>query len=629
MQSKKSCFNGPVFRKNLTRFAPAWLLYGLCLVLGILLLYSNGGTMKQWHFAANLTEMPQVVSFLNLIYAPIVAQLVFGDLFSSRMCNALHAMPIRRESWYVTHILSGLSFAAIPTLVMSILATVLSTGSIIENAWQIPWLIFAASMLEFVCFFGIAALCVMCAGNRLTMVLLYALVNAGAYITFWLIDTVYTPMLYGVITPSTLAETLTPIGHMVDNAFLRTPHAIYDLREIYGDKLEGAVSTFIIVTESWNTLLIWAGVGIGFTLVGLVLYKNRDLECAGDALAFRILEPAFQVLGALVAATAAQFLLHMFTGVQESNYLFLISGLVVGWFACRMLIERSTRVFRLRSWLGLAGLAVALAVSLLCTHLDVFGIETWQPKLEDIESAKLSTAWNYEYTEEEDLQKILDMQSEALSSRLEDSGNYIQDENGQWVRFTDYNVTVEEREKYSNIECRKAFHTTITYTLKNGKLVQRNYCIWSDGQAGDNARNLLSRWEVITNDRIYENGLPTEERVLDRVMQNPEGLYIEGLAEEIEAPDRALLDSLLAAVQADCEEGNMAQYYYLHNGHFRKENPDSEAGYYYRGSLQVNLSGGGYGVYLDIFPECRHTLKWLEDHGWLAYEIFENNLAWY
>ena len=41
MQSKKSCFNGPVFRKNLTRFAPAWILYTLCLILGMTLLYTD------------------------------------------------------------------------------------------------------------------------------------------------------------------------------------------------------------------------------------------------------------------------------------------------------------------------------------------------------------------------------------------------------------------------------------------------------------------------------------------------------------------------------------------------------------------------------------------------------------
>lgn len=629
MQSKRSCFNGPVFRKNLTRFAPAWLLYTLCLILGTLLIYNNGGTAKQWHFAANMLEMPQIMGLINLLYAPIVVQLLFGDLYSSRMCNALHAMPLRRETWYCTHILSGLSFAAIPMLVMSLLVSLLSAGSIIRSAWQIAWLTFAASMLEFVCFFGIALLSAMCAGNRLTMVLLYSLINGGAFIAYWLIDTVYTPMLYGVVTPDTLAENLTPIAHILDNAFLKTPDTLYDLRQLYGDKLEGAVSSFVILSESWTTLLIWAGVGIGFALVGLWLYQKRDLECAGDALAFRILEPAFQVLGALVASAAAQFLLYMFMNQQTSNYLFLASGLVVGWFTCRMLIERSTHVFRLRSWLGLAGLTAVLAVSLVCTHMDIFGIAVWQPRLEDIRSAELSNAWDLQLTDKEDIQKILNMQSEALSTRLEDPGTYIQDENGQWVRFYDNNITVEEREEYSKIESRKVFYTTITYTLNSGKTISRRYNIWADGQAGDDAREILSRWELVNDDRVYVNGNKTEQRVLDLVLQNPEALYIEGVSGSIEKPDREMLEGLIAAIRADCEDGNMAQSSYLHTGHFRQEFPDSATGYYYRQNLYVDFTGNNYSWSISVYPECEHTLNWLRENDLLSWDVFETNLAWY
>ena len=628
MRSKRSCFNGPVFRKNLTRFAPAWMLYTLCLVLGTLLVYNDGGTMKQWHFANHMLEMPQVMGLLNLFYAPVVALLIFGDLYVSRMCNALHAMPLRRETWYVTNFFSGIAFAAIPTAVMALLSTLLSAGSIIQDAWQIPWLTFAASMLEFVCFYGIALMCVMCAGNKLTMVLLYSLVNGGAFLTYWLIDTVYTPMLYGVITPNALADMLTPIAQMLDNTFLDTQDSLYSLREAFGDDLAGAVSTFEFVKENWITLMIWAGVGLGFTLVGLVLYKNRDLETAGDALAFSVLEPLFQVLGAVVAATAGQFLLYIFTGESDGNYLVLGSGLLVGWFACRMLIDRSTRVFRLRSWLGLAGLTVVLALSLVATRMDVLGIAVWQPQAEEVESVQLSNA-AYTFTDPEDIQKILNIHAEALDTRLEQSGSYIQDENGQWVLFTDYNITADKREEYANMDCRLAFHTTITYTLKNGETVRRRYNLWSDGQAGDDARALLSRWEILSGDLVYKNGEPTEEKVLDLVLKNPQSLYVEGLDNWIEAPDRQTLEGLLAAIQADCDEGNMAPGYYLHSGHFRKEDPNMEGGYYYRGYLQVNLEGSDRGWYLDIYPECRHTLAWLRDNGLLTYDVMEGSLAWY
>ena len=119
MQSKTSFFNKTVFKKNLTRFAPVWGVYTLCLVLGVFLLYSNGGTAKQFHFARNMADMVQVMAVVNLGYALIVAQLLFGDLYNSRMCNMLHAFPLRRESWFVTNIVTGLVFSLVPTLVMA------------------------------------------------------------------------------------------------------------------------------------------------------------------------------------------------------------------------------------------------------------------------------------------------------------------------------------------------------------------------------------------------------------------------------------------------------------------------------------------------------------------------------
>ena len=61
MRSRTSCFNATVFRKNLLRFAPVWGVYTLCLVMGILLMYTNGGDMKQYYFARHMTDRKSVV----------------------------------------------------------------------------------------------------------------------------------------------------------------------------------------------------------------------------------------------------------------------------------------------------------------------------------------------------------------------------------------------------------------------------------------------------------------------------------------------------------------------------------------------------------------------------------------
>ena len=635
MRSRTSCFNATIFKKNLTRFAPAWGLYTLCLVLGTLLVYSNGGTMKYWHFANNMTQMPQYMALINMAYAPVVAQLLFGDLFSGRMCNALHAMPIRRESWFFTNILSGLTFSILPGLVMAMLSTVLCSGSLIENAWQIPWLTLAASTLQFICFYGISIFATMCAGNRLGMLLIYGLLNAGAFIAYWLVDTVYTPMLYGVNTPSKLVEALTPIANMLDNRFIETEHEWWTLKELFGEKLEGASSSFSLVPETWMNLLVWVAAGVVFALIGLVLYKKRDLECAGDTLAFHVLEPVFQVLGSVVCAGAAQFFLYMFIGTSSVNYLFLASGLVVGWFACRMLIERNTRVFQMKNWVGLACLTAVIAVSLFLTHVDILGIEEWQPEAEDVASVEISYG-TYELTDKEDIQKIIDIQSEALETRLE-SGNaygYIQNEAGEWVMFEgNAAVNAEELAQLSDLEGRYAFYINMVYHMESGKDVSRSYVLWADGQAGDHYRNILSRWELVNSDAYYVDNKETEEKVLTRVLADMDEIYIDGhtlkASEMTQEKLTELAKDFLSAVKADCAEGNMAQNGRLHKGHFRKEHEDASTGYSYRPSLSVSLRGTEDNWYIDIFPDSHHTIKWLQEHDLLDFEIRDNILVWY
>lgn len=624
MQSKKYSCNPTILYKNITRFAPVWGLYTLCLILGIFLIYSNGGTMKEFHFAHNIAQLSQVMAMVNLVYAPVVAQLLFGDLFNSRMCYAMHAMPVRRENLLVTNVLSGILFSVVPTIVMTGLAAVLMRGSVFVNAGMIPMYVFAASNLQFLFFYGLSVLCMMCVGNRLSMGILYGLFNFGAQIAFWLIDTVYTPMLYGVITPTRLAENLTPLTKMLNYPLIETDQ-FGVIREQYIDNWESAVAHYHL-TENWSILLLWAGVGIALFLLAMILYRKRSLECAGDALAFKILEPVFQVLFALVSACFAHSFVSIFIGYMESEsqgYLFLAAGLLVGWFACRMLIERSTRVFRLKNWLRLGILSAVLAVSLAMTYFDVFGIATWQPKIEDIQSVNFGGRYSsqIELTEQEDIRRVLQLQQEALEERLTQDGPYVLDLNGNYIYNIDSNSSLIGKDQSEITDCRFVFRTHIEYVLKSGKTVNRMCWNWADGESADAAREFMSRWEECINNN-YNNGIDR----LSIILENPLGLYVDGVEEEIRFPDKELVEGLIEAIQKDCAEHTMAQNYTLHTGYFQDKNPDELNNRYPTHSLYISIGGYEYGWSVEIFPDSRHSVKYLQDHDLLNYNIIENNL---
>jgi hypothetical protein len=118
------------------------------------------GDPEYW-FAANLASMCSGMAVVNLGYALLVAQSLFGDLWNSRMCNALHAMPLRRESIFRTKIRTGLVFSLLPTTIMALTAVpLLCRYSIMQDSWQIPIYFWCASTGQFIFFFGLAVLAV-------------------------------------------------------------------------------------------------------------------------------------------------------------------------------------------------------------------------------------------------------------------------------------------------------------------------------------------------------------------------------------------------------------------------------------------------------------------------------------
>lgn len=629
MRSRTSFFNKTVYKKNLTRFAPVWGLYALCLVMGVALMYTNGGTMKQFHFANNyIQDMFSIMAVVNLGYALIVAQLLFGDLFSSRMCNMLHAFPLSRESWFLTNMASGLTFSLLPTALMALVASPLLLGSIFENAVLLAWLVFLASNLEFICFFGMAAFAAMCTANRFTMAAGYGLMNAGAMIAYWLVDTVFTPMLYGVITPVSLMWNLTPAYHMCERAFVKSEHSFWSLRQQYGDKLEGVVLEYTVTDQWWHLWLI-AGVGIVFALLALVLYRQRSLECAGDAVAFRWLVPVFEVLCAIFVATATQYFLEHYLNLTIQWYFTLFVGLIVGWFIAKMLVEHTTRVFRAQNFTGLAILAVVFGISLGLTHFDVFRIEEYIPEAAQVKKVTFGTAWtSYRNLDSpSEIEAMLRLHKGALDNRAESSGTYLQGYDGTWVKYVDSNDHLYDKED-TDLPYTYVSEVWLTYELENGKVIKRRYNVWVDSEAGSIVRDCLNSWEELNPTHEDEYGV--EYTRLERALENFENFnigYIDGDLPEICYDKEAALE-LLACIRRDLEEGNMAQHPYYHRGTFRYEDEWAEDGWSISDSTGVSICSRKMSWHISIYPDAVHTVNWLKRHDLLNWEVSDSSLRW-
>ena len=86
--------------------------------------------------------------------------------------------------------------------------------------------------------------------------------------------------------------------------------------------------------------------------------------------------------------------------------------------------------------------------------------------------------------------------------------------------------------------------------------------------------------------------------------------------------------SLVAALKADCDEGNMAQSYFYHSGSFRVEDEYSEKGYHDFPELGISISGEKYTWWVSVYPDSVNTLRWLKSHGVLHVETRSENILW-
>lgn len=583
MKLRISSCKATAFRKDLTRFAPVWIGWGL--FLGLILLTMSDDSMDFW-FPSNIASSIQVMGIFTCGYALLTAQMLFGDLFSSRMCNALHAMPLKREHWFGVHVRAGLWFCLIPTAVAALAASLwIHSASTMINGWQIPLYWWAATNLSYLFFFGLAAFSVMCVGTRFAMAAVYGIFNFASVLVMFLVDSLYIPLLRGLITPTERFALFCPVAHCASLRFLNCTRE--ETGRTYLDESgvlqEERIGRFEVMAESWVYLLIIAVLGIVLLLLARQMYRKRRLECAGDFVALPALTPVFQVVMTLMVTSAFAALYAMLFGDSGLMALYVAVGLLAGWFATKMLIARSTRVFRPKNWLGLALLTILLSGSLYLTKMDPMGIRDWVPQVSGVKQAQLQMfSYGSEFNTDDpaEIADLLRIHSLALEDNCTEA---------------------------NPVGSRELVNIYLTYTLENGATARRRYYIPALSEEGDLAKKYFSRAVCILRSRssLYQ---AEQDSDIFNLVGEPQYLSVVNRNAPAECLTEEFVEELLTAIAADCASGTMAQHYAFHEG-FAIEEMGLDAWY-----LDLSLKNGNY-LSLHVYPDCVNTLAVLEKTG--------------
>ena len=591
MKSRTSSCKAAALRKDLSRFWPVWVGYGLFLMLyqGILTM----DDMSYW-YAANIGTAMSVMGVVGGIYALLVAQMLFGDLFSPRMCNGIHCLPLKREHWFSAHITAGFLFSLIPTAVMVPFSeAIIYLYSEMIDSWQLPLYWFAATNLQYIFFFSLAVFAVMCTGNRFAAAILYGIFNFASLLIYLMVDQLYTPLLKGVVTTSTVFYRLCPMAQLtalrfVDPERVETGKTYVD---VSGIEQREYIGRFDVMPEGWIYAAIIAVVGIVLLLAARQMYKKRHLECAGDFLAVHWLEPVFQVVFTVLCGSCFHAVFLIFFGLRgELVYFIMAIGMIVGWFAGRMMIERTTRVFRLRNILGFALTAAAVALSLFVTAMDPLGIATWVPEAETVKYASLSLRYNsiVEFEMPEEMADLIRLHEIALEQDVtvsEDYDSYF------------YNDNDDDPD---------AARVELTYVLENGMTARRQYFVLVDSEGGEIIRKYCSRLEAV----IFNSYIPRPVD-LQHSFRHAENVHVHGRAIPAEYLTEEFLVSLADAVMADCKAGNMVQLGVFHPGIIMEGYADGSP----TRMLNLDVEGQHLSFYVDIYADSENIMAVLEPTG--------------
>ena len=593
MKSKISSCKAAAFRKDLVRFWPVWAGYILCLII-VQVLQANDD-LNYW-YAANMGECTAVMGLVNLFYGFVVAATLFADLFNTRMCNGIHSLPLKREHWFGAHVKAALLFSLLPTLLMVPLSeTVIYLYSDMVDGWQVPLYWFAAANLQFLFFFGLAVFCAMCAGSWFGMLVIYGIFNFFSILVYLLVDQLYTPLLKGVTTMSGPFELLCPVWQMINNRCVDTKRIATGRSYIgdHGEEIAEYTAQFQVVPEGWYYIAITAVIGMLLLLLAQNIYKKRHLECAGDFLAVDWLEQPFQIVFTVLCAAAFQGVFMLFFGVRTDTINILhIIGLIVGWFGGRMLLERTTRVFRVKNFIGFGLITAVLAASLYVTHLDPLGIETWIPKVGETQSATLRMNYRSGYTTEDpaEIADITRLHQLALEQNPSVDPDYYDD----FYYNPQYNG-------------HNAVQIILQYTAPNGWLSQRNYYVEAEGESAEIIRKYNSQLDVIFNGKEIRDAAD-----LRHVLKDSSAVILNGTHRvPKESMTADFLNALADAIAADAEAGNLVQSGVFH----RTPVVDVEEDTYDQYSLMLEINGEKSWNSLYIYADCENILNVLEPTG--------------
>lgn len=615
MQPKTSLFNKTIFRKNLTHFWPVWVLYSLlCIWLlptatyfrlrnadNSLLAEADRSYDRLIHAVDSIQASAN--TGLIFVFAIISAAVVFSYLYTGKSAHMIHALPVRREELFVTNYLSGLLFLIVPQAAVFLITVCLwFANGITRLEYLLQWLGLVSGETFFA--YSLGVFCVMLTGHVAAAPVWFFLLNYLYVGVFNMVNMVLKMTVYGYTGELRISagEWLVPIYFLNRNTGVRYS----DVGNVQQPGLEGL-----------GYVACYIPAALVLAALALVLYRRRQLECAGDFIAISWMKPLVRWLGAILGAGVftAGMMDSFFTEKRLSGealpiiLLFWAAGGILVFYGIEMLIEKKFMVFQKKRMVESGIFAILILLCLVGMDRDILGLETRTPDPEEIEAVYMQGSYDRYLTGRDKIQESLKLQKEIVA---------VQEE------YRDY------FKKYLDKGNSPYMTLDITYILKNGRWQKRSYALPLDEyylEAPDSPVKKLMDFEA--DPEGYMSYYFTDQYANIKLLNGSTIDYVDETynfqSQEISTEAAKLL---IEALKQDIASGAYRMYPRDMKG--REENtyvntimicfmPVEGAHILQYGQGIDSISDGKYAEYASVIltKDCKNTIALLEELGYV------------
>ncbi len=442
MKSKTSLFKKGLILSDLKRYWWVSVIFTIGLLLTMPLAHymqkyniniDNSNIQYIKEFIARELNFESGISLLFPVVVPvIIAVLAYRYIQKGRQAALYHSLPVTRAGLYFNSFISALILYIVPLLINIFIMGLLNSFSFLSDFYTtgiiFKW--FGLSLLFGLLFMSMTIFVGMFTGSSVAQIVFVYILNLLPLFFFEIIRGNLSSLLYGFATYS-------------NTGFYRK----LPMTMLFSNSI--SLTSRMVVGYIVLTVLLLAG--------GLIAFKLRRPETAGDIITFRPIRPVF-IYGVTFCATlvgGAYFLDISRASIPFAIFGFFLSALI-GYVVVQMVTNKTFKV--LNTYKGYLGYALVLIIMLLGIKFDIFGYVNKVPATDEV--ANVYMGYNLYWWENQGSEKI---------SGPSNDNTTIYKETENIKKITElHKMILENRSKEGS-------STYIAYTLKNGKKIVRYY----------------------------------------------------------------------------------------------------------------------------------------------------------